>query len=259
MWSEIFKHMKSKDRKSFRISCKRWRDCCNRQSIQKMEKLHLPGISRLTDMVATLLTSKRSILNLKFSNHRFEGVDLPIWQEFGPAIEHLELENCAITHSSMKEILIRCTKLSYLALRNVQIVHAGEMRRFGNTFIRISQSEVIASSVTTLVLDIYELLTDTALESLLSIFPNVKELEFDFHHLSHLTVEYREPELFQLAYYDDDEKAYTCENFAKCLATNLLQLERLKVKSPSRYCKCDEFIQETPFFKYVYTLLFSNA
>lgn len=255
--------MSAKQRNSFRIACRQLKDCCYRRSVLKTEKLHLPGVSYMQDIVATLLTSERSIMNLKFSNQRFDGDDLPLWIECGTKIKHLELENCAITLSSMQEILTRCSNLSYLALRNIQIVENRPFKYplnrqtlsiFNNsavseTFINLSENKVIAGCVKTLIIKTEEIVTRRALASLLSIFPNAKDFEFDCQHMS-LGQDEEEGAFANVEYH---LKPYTCREFAKYMASNLLQLENMKLHIPSK-CKCDKFVLETQFFRYVYTL-----
>lgn len=244
VWCEIFAKMKAKDRKQYRITCQRLKNCCNSREIQKSEKLHLPGVSHLEDIVSTLLSSERSIMNLKFSNYRFDGVDLPLWDKCGHKIEQLELEYCSINPASMQKILTDCTRLSHLALRYVYFVeHKLKDAEFSLFISQINQNKVVAGCIKTLVIITDENITLKGLKSLISIFPNVKNLEFKFLHVSPWPDEHSYPGECEL-------KSYSCQDFAKFLASSLPQLENLKVHIPDE-CKCDKFIHETSFPRYV--------
>lgn len=239
--------MSVNDRKSARMTCQQLKTCSSRRGILKTELLDLQAVSDLSEIVDTLLNSERSVMNLRFSNHVFKGEELRLWHECGQFIEHLELENCSIRADSMIEILNECRNLSHLSLKQVHFVDQQNVCRFGHTFIRFSLSGVQAMSVKTLALDINEILSLSELKSLLTMFPNVTDLDFNLHHMSHMTPGFFQDEIFQLQDYDDDDKSYSCKEFARCLAATLLKLERVKVKTPSRLCKCDGYVMRTRF------------
>lgn len=250
--------MAAKERKQFRIACRRWMDYCNCRDVEKIEKLHLPGVCQSHDIVDTLLSSKRSILNLKFSNHRLESLDnWNIWRTLGQKIEQLELEFSTITLPFMEEILLHCKKLSKLALKNVLIVHgAGSLRSFHDTFTEINQHKIVAPSVKTLALNVHEICTLTGLSSLTSIFPNLKNLELNpYISKREQKLEFK---LIRTCAYNSNDNIYSCQKFLQCLATNLLQLEYLTVNTLSERCQCNKYIQETQFCRYVYLEIFSS-
>lgn len=206
--SSVFFHLLIEDRKSVRLTCRRFYEACNTFDILKTEEFNFYGNINSNRAILSLFNVKRKLLNIKINAVRLDSSILPFFGKHGPHIHSLIFHNCMLTDGLLRDIIECCQNMCSFAFI---IAVPNRMNHWWDNRLRVMyklniladlialhNNGVVCTQVTkfTLILprpfpldNVWDFSNDKFLH-IFDVFPNIQKLNIqvdvnsDFHQLS---------------------------------------------------------------------------
>lgn len=183
IWLKIFTHLELEDRKTIRLTCRRFHEVCNCRFFQENEKIICkpPGTAaKFETTIKKLLKIERKLWNIKLSRLCLDEPTVAFFEKQGSNIHSLVFDRCQFAPAIFKAIIEQCPSLHQISLTTE---HEESNQNIFLDFEGLEKSGIVRQGLTDFSLDLsedyrYTALTNRQVFRFLASFPNIRNLDF---------------------------------------------------------------------------------
>lgn len=185
-WYHIFTYLSLEDRKSIRLTCRRFYDICNDIYFHDKEEIVFHGNINTDCAFNSLADSRRKLWNIKMNSvHLVDDTIFSFFEKQGANICSLSFYKCALAQGVLRGLIERCEALHSLSLvfpRSRKFYDIKFCENLLNDIKSLELTSVVRLNVSNFVLHIPSncCLTNRNFKRIFAVFPNIERLDLKF-------------------------------------------------------------------------------